>query len=87
MNGWDANDVVSNLKELSNLRALLMIIIIAIHKFLINFDYGILDKRRVGENVDYSVNGNYFRAGIDFNVLKKDPDGNAFFFGIKKFLA
>ena len=56
---------------------------LAINKFLINVDYGILDRKRVGEDVDYHVSGVFFRAGIDFNVLKKDPDGNAFFFGIK----
>lgn len=56
---------------------------IAIHHFLINVDYGILQKGRTGELIDYTTKGSYFRAGIDFNVLKKDPDGNAFFFGVK----
>lgn len=56
---------------------------IAIDKFLLNFDYGLLDKKRIGNEINYHVSGNFFRVGIDFNVLKKDPDGNAFFFGVK----
>lgn len=31
----------------------------------------------------YSNDGNYWRVGIDANFLKKDPDRNMFFFGLR----
>ena len=32
---------------------------------------------------EYTNRGNYFRVGVDMNFLKKDPDKNMFFFGIR----
>ncbi|MGC4020876.1 MAG: DUF6048 family protein [Cyclobacteriaceae bacterium] len=34
-------------------------------------------------NGHYSNNGNYFRLGVDINLLGKDPDKNMFFFGFR----
>lgn len=34
-------------------------------------------------NGQYSNSGNYFRIGVDANVLKKDPIKNMFFFGFR----
>jgi len=36
-----------------------------------------------GDYGAYSNNGSYWRAGIDLNLLKKDPDRNMFFFGFR----
>jgi hypothetical protein len=35
------------------------------------------------ENGQYTNSGNYWRVGVDVNVLKKDPVKNMFFFGIR----
>lgn len=56
---------------------------IAIDRYFLNLDYGISERSRVGNDVNYFVNGTFFRAGLDINLLKKDPDGNTFFFGVK----
>ena len=34
-------------------------------------------------NGGYTNAGNYWRVGVDANILKKDPDKNMFFFGFK----
>jgi Domain of unknown function (DUF6048) len=34
-------------------------------------------------NGQYTNNGNYWRMGVDINLLKKDPVKNMFFFGIR----
>ncbi|MBS1680259.1 MAG: hypothetical protein JST48_00960 [Bacteroidetes bacterium] len=34
-------------------------------------------------NGNYSNSGNYFRMGVDINLLGKDPDKNMFFFGFR----
>lgn len=36
-----------------------------------------------GDSGNYSNSGNYYRIGIDINLLKKDPDRNMFFFGLR----
>ncbi|MDH5367474.1 MAG: DUF6048 family protein [Cyclobacteriaceae bacterium] len=56
---------------------------IAVDKYFLNFEYGILERNRVGDSINYFVNGTFLRVGLDFNFLKNDPDGNAFFFGVK----
>lgn len=32
---------------------------------------------------EYTNRGNYFRVGVDMNFLKKDPEKNMFFFGVR----
>lgn len=54
------------------------------HRYFLNVEYGTLDRSfedQVGSL--YSVSGSYFRIGPDINFLKKDPDGNALFFGFR----
>ena len=36
-----------------------------------------------GYNGDYKNNGTYWRAGVDINFMKKDPDRNMFFIGFR----
>ncbi|MEO8471522.1 MAG: DUF6048 family protein [Chryseolinea sp.] len=50
--------------------------------------YGTLDvgywaRDYVAPDGTYSNNGTYFRIGADANFLKKDPDKNMFFFGLR----
>ena len=56
---------------------------IAIDKYFLTIDYGILESSRVGTDVNYVLVGSFIRIGPEVNFLKNDPDGNAFFFGLK----
>jgi hypothetical protein len=57
---------------------------IDLYRYLIAFDYGTWSNNIVGETTVYENDGNYYRIGVDVNFLKKDPDKNAFFLGIRK---
>lgn len=53
-------------------------------KLYIAFDYGNLARDYALPNQgDYHNSGSYWRLGADVNLLKKDPDRNMFFFGIR----
>jgi hypothetical protein len=53
-------------------------------KYYFAFDYGHqAHDYALPYNGDYHNSGSYWRAGIDLNLLKKDPDRNMFFFGIR----
>jgi len=52
--------------------------------FLLAYDYGRSERNEILSNGgDYSNEGNYWRAGVDVNILKKDPDRNMLFFGLR----
>ncbi len=54
------------------------------HRYFLNIEFGNYDRSFEGlAGSLYSVSGNYFRVGPDINFLKKDPDGNALFFGLR----
>lgn len=53
-------------------------------KYYFAFDYGHQARDyTLPHNGDYQNSGSYWRAGVDVNLLKKDPDRNMFFFGIR----
>lgn len=53
-------------------------------RFYLAADYGRWQKDEVlVTGGDYYSDGTYWRAGVDLNLLKKDPDRNMFFFGFR----
>ncbi|MDH5398784.1 MAG: DUF6048 family protein [Cyclobacteriaceae bacterium] len=58
---------------------------IDLKKYMVVFDYGNYRNafQDTTRNLSTSIDGDYFRLGIDGNVLKKDPDRNALTFGIR----
>lgn len=53
-------------------------------RFYLAGDYGRSARNEVTTNGgDYSNNGSYWRVGLDVNILKKDPDRNMLFFGLR----
>ncbi len=53
-------------------------------KYYFAFDYGrSAQDYTMPNNGDYHNKGSYWRAGVDVNLLKKDPDRNMFFFGLR----
>ncbi|GHM99244.1 hypothetical protein WSM22_07340 [Cytophagales bacterium WSM2-2] len=51
--------------------------------YYITADIGNWAKDLTLSNGFYSNGGNYFRFGVDINLLNKDPDRNMFFFGFR----
>ena len=56
---------------------------IRIDRFLVDFEYGLLDRSLGSDSLEYQTTGQFFRIGVDGNILYKDPDGNAFFIGLR----
>lgn len=56
---------------------------VGLNRYYPTFEYG--SWSRDFEKVDtiYSNSGNYFRVGADVNFLRKDPEGNMFFLGLR----
>ena len=53
-------------------------------RFYLAADYGGWSKKDVvASGGDYSNTGTYWRFGADVNILKKDPDRNMLFFGLR----
>ncbi len=53
-------------------------------KYYLAVDYGSWGRKYIIDNGgDYNNDGSYWRAGIDANLLKKDPDRNMFFIGLR----
>lgn len=53
-------------------------------RFYLAGDYGRSARNEILANDgDYSNEGSYWRAGADVNILKKDPDRNMLFFGLR----
>lgn len=52
--------------------------------FYLAGDYGFASRDETLETGGtYHTNGNYWRAGVDVNILKQDPDRNMLFFGLR----
>lgn len=56
---------------------------LALNKFLIAADAGWAKVDGVGSNYTYFNNGNYLRIGADYNILHRNPFGNAVFIGLR----
>lgn len=54
-----------------------------LYKFFITADYGMASWEFSRENFAYENIGSYFKAGIDYNLLARDPDLNVIYFGLK----
>lgn len=55
-----------------------------IGRYYISMDVGHLDRSYdIYGGSDYRTQGNYVKLGADVNFLKKDPDRNMFFFGLR----
>jgi hypothetical protein len=54
-----------------------------LYKFFITADYGMASWEFSRENFAYDNSGSYFKAGIDYNLLARDPDLNVIYFGLK----
>ena len=52
-------------------------------KYFLSFDYGTFDITHDNTGFEYNSSGSFFRAGVDVNFLKKEPDEAALFFGLK----
>jgi len=56
---------------------------VMIHKYLINFDYGIEERSRSGDRETYSLKGNFYRVGVDINLMKLEDKASTIFFGFR----
>jgi hypothetical protein len=54
-----------------------------LYKFFITADYGMASWEFSRENFAYDNSGSYFKAGIDYNLIARDPDLNVIYFGLK----
>lgn len=53
-------------------------------RFYLAGDYGFAQRdETLATGGDYHTKGNYWRVGVDLNLLKKDPDRNMLFFGLR----
>jgi Domain of unknown function (DUF6048) len=53
------------------------------YRYYFAVDYGYWARDYVTDEGLYSNGGDYVRLGVDVNFLKKDPDKNMFFFGMR----
>lgn len=53
------------------------------YRYYFAVDYGYWARHYVTDEGIYSNGGDYVRLGVDVNFLKKDPDKNMFFFGMR----
>ena len=53
------------------------------HKYYLAADYGTSGTNYYSDTRQYEMSGSYFRLGADINILKKDPDKNVIFFGLR----
>ena len=68
----------------SDLTELTFIADIDFYRYFWNVEWGRFEITRAdGTNALYSVEGSYFRFGPEINFLKKDPEKNALFFGLR----
>jgi hypothetical protein len=53
-------------------------------RFYLAGDYGFAGRdEKIATGGDYHVEGSYWRVGVDVSILKKDPDRNMLFFGLR----
>jgi hypothetical protein len=53
------------------------------YRYYLTVDIGNWKRNFTGDVDQYSNNGNYMRAGVDVNFLKRDPERNMFFIGAR----
>ncbi len=53
------------------------------YRYYLTVDFGRWEREFLTDEEHYNNEGNYFRVGVDFNFLKKDPDKNMLFFGMR----
>jgi hypothetical protein len=53
------------------------------YRYYLAVEVGRWERTFSTEEEEYHNKGNYFRVGVDINFLKKDPDRNMFFFGLR----
>ena len=53
------------------------------YRYYFVVDYGYWARDYVADDGVYSNGGDYVRVGADVNFLKKDPEKNMFFFGMR----
>ncbi len=53
------------------------------YRYYLAADVGRWERSMAGNDSRYSNSGNYYRVGMDINFLKKDPDRNMLFFGVR----
>jgi hypothetical protein len=53
------------------------------YRYYLAVDYGYWARDYTAYDAQYSNDGTYWRVGADVNFLKKDPDKNMFFFGLR----
>lgn len=53
------------------------------YRYYLSADIGRWERNFEGTDSRYSNSGNYYRMGVDINFLKKDPDRNMLFFGMR----
>lgn len=53
------------------------------YRYYLAVEAGRWEKKLITDEENYRNSGNYMRIGIDVNFLLKDPDRNAFFFGLR----
>lgn len=53
------------------------------HRYYLAIEAGRWERDLQTDLEEYANHGNYFRAGVDVNFLKKDPDKNMFFIGAR----
>lgn len=63
--------------------AYLIVADIDFHRYFFVAEYGTLDRNRIGTAGEYNVNGSYWRAGIDANLFKNDPDNSVLSIGLR----
>ena len=56
---------------------------IDLYKLFITADYGMASWEFSRERFAYSNEGSYFKVGIDYNFIARDPDLNVIYFGLK----
>jgi hypothetical protein len=53
------------------------------NRYYLTVDYGAWGRDYDGHGEIYDNDGRYFRVGVDVNFLKKDPEKNMFFIGLR----
>lgn len=80
--GFDAMKLASNIIDPQR-SAFELNADLGLNKYLISADAGWAKVDGVGSNYTYLNEGNYFRLGADYNILHRNPFGNALFIGLR----
>lgn len=56
---------------------------IDLYKFFITADFGMANWSFNESDYNYNNTGSYFKVGLDYNFLARDPDLNVIYFGVK----